>query len=313
MHDHSFGQAAALAGWLLVSEPNNVDALLVLGDARLELGQYDLATDAYQRAIDLRTELATIERVAHLRWLLGDAEGALELHTAAIRHAGPTQTEAIAWCETQLGEIHLRQGRPVLSLAAARSAAARVTHYGPAQSLSARALVALGRPSEAVELLERDLQRGDRHGADSDLLLLVDLYGGAEASLGARQLLSRVEGHADHDPRHLALYLARHDIQAERALALAERAAGERMTIETLDALSLALARSGRLEEAAAMSARARSVGTVDARLMLHEALIRALAGETRRAGELLAEARSVEPMVDPLLVAEVAGLLGEI
>ena len=49
----------------------------LLGDAVLEQGSLDEAAIAYQCMVDLRPDLQSYSRVAHLRWLKGDVDGAI--------------------------------------------------------------------------------------------------------------------------------------------------------------------------------------------------------------------------------------------
>ena len=47
------------------------------------------ATDAYQRMIDLRPDLHSYARGAHIRWLKGDLTGAVELMELAVSASSP--------------------------------------------------------------------------------------------------------------------------------------------------------------------------------------------------------------------------------
>src|SRR5262249_1175723 len=93
---HRFGDALALADELLRAHPDDTTAHLVRGDALLELGRYDDAGDAYQRALDLRPDLRSYNRGGYLRWLTGDADGAVELYELAIDSGSPRDPESVA-------------------------------------------------------------------------------------------------------------------------------------------------------------------------------------------------------------------------
>ncbi|MBP7288531.1 MAG: tetratricopeptide repeat protein, partial [Nannocystaceae bacterium] len=81
---HRFRGAAALAREFIAAHPDDSSGPLVLGDALLELGDYDPAIDAYQQAMNLRPDLRSYNRAAHMRWLLGDADDAREILVLAI-------------------------------------------------------------------------------------------------------------------------------------------------------------------------------------------------------------------------------------
>jgi len=102
------------------------------------------------------------------------------------------------------------------------------------------------------------------------------------------------------DPRTLALYLSTRGTAPGRAVDLARRELALRADVFTEDALAWALARAGRVDEAAPHMARALAEGTRDGRLFLHGGLIAAAAGDRTRARALLGRARALAPTLLP-------------
>jgi Flp pilus assembly protein TadD len=97
----------------------------------------------------------------------------------------------------------------------------------------------------------------------------------------------------------MALLLADHG-DPKRALQHARRAAQARDDIYTCDALAWTLFKNGRYQKAWRASQRARRLGTRDATLLRHAALIAArVPGASREAARLLRQARALDPTID--------------
>lgn len=281
---------------------------ILLGDALLELGDYDGAVAAYQGALDRRPDLRSYNRGAHLRWLHGDVDGAIELQELALDAGSARDPEAMAWCFVDLGAVYWHAGDPRRAEAAADRALALVPRYPPALSLKARAEVALGRPAEAVAMLEAVVAR---QPSVEDLLYLAERLEELGRPDAARERTAEAEALVAHDPRPMAHHLARRGEDPERALALAERAVGERATVEALATHALALARAGHADAARDAIARAQRLGTPDARLHLIASLVRITGGDRAGATEALLAARALSPNADPRLQAELERELG--
>src|ERR1044072_9510365 len=92
-----------------------------LGDALIEMGEYDKAADAYQQMVDLRPGLSSLNRVAFYRFVTGDAEGAIAAMNDAIA-AGSKVPENLAWCLVDLGWMYFKTGKTVAAAEAFGSA-----------------------------------------------------------------------------------------------------------------------------------------------------------------------------------------------
>ena len=103
----------------------------------------------------------------------------------------------------------------------------------------------------------------------------------------------------------------RHGEQPDEALRLAEQELEARQNIWSWDTLALAAARAGDAKRARDAIAKAQSLGTNDAELTLHAALVELLAGDADAARQHLDQAIAARPNVDPVLVAEIRGQLG--
>ena len=112
------------------------------------------------------------------------------------------------------------------------------------------------------------------------------------------------EGWKDEEPQPAALarLLAERDLEIDEAVALAERAAGQRADIFTMDALALAYFKAGQLSKAARASLEARRTGTADRRILYHAAAIARARGDRDEARRLVTRATGGLATFDPLL-----------
>ena len=88
---HRFAEAEAIAKELVEQRALPFDYGL-LGDALMEQGRLTEAVAAYQRMVDLRPDLQSYSRVAHMRWLKGDLDGAIEVARMAARRRQPARS-----------------------------------------------------------------------------------------------------------------------------------------------------------------------------------------------------------------------------
>jgi tetratricopeptide (TPR) repeat protein len=105
---------------------------------------------------------------------------------------------------------------------------------------------------------------------------------------------------AVEDRRTLALYLATTGQEVETAVRLAEEELAARADVFTLDTLAWALHAAGRHDEARAVSERALTVGTQEARLFYHAGVIAAAVGQPDEATHWFAKATALRQMLLP-------------
>lgn len=308
LDDHRFEQVIAAATELSGALPYDPTPHLLIGDASLELGRYAAAETSFEAAIDLRPDLRSYNRVGYMRWLYGDFEGAVGALELALDSGSARDPESMAWCFADLGAMYLRRGELGPARKAGERALELVPAYGPALSLQGRTLREAGELEAAREVLA---QAAETSPSTESILWVVEvdraLGRDAEAASGLRDALAM----AKHDPRPVAHFLARHGEQPERALALAEQELRARQNIWSWDTLALAAARAGKPERAIQALAKAQELGTKDAEIILHGALVHLLTGDTEAAQTQLDAALAARPGVDPRLVTELRGRLG--
>ena len=107
---HRFKESETLARRLVQQRGLSFDYGL-LGDALMEQGKLGDAVEAYQQMMNLKPDLRAYARAAHMRWLKGDLEGAIEAMQLAVSAASPSDAESAAWVNTRLAFYEFQAGR----------------------------------------------------------------------------------------------------------------------------------------------------------------------------------------------------------
>ncbi len=287
---HRFHEAEAIARTLVGRREFVLDYGL-LGDALMEQGRLTEAAVAYQKMIDLKPFYQSYTRAAHLRWLTGDLDGAIDLIRKAIDAASPRNRDSVAWAYTRLALYELQRGRLSEAAQAIDTALSFQQAYPAALLTRGRVLLALDRAADAVGVLDEAARLNplpEYQWALADTLRRRGLN--REAESVERDLVNRG---AESDPRTLALFLATRHIDAQQALTLSERELLVRQDVFTEDAHAWALEAAGRTDEARAAMGRALAANTGDGRLFLHAGVIAASAGRHVEARRWLARAEA--------------------
>lgn len=304
---HEFAAAREHAQQLLQWEDRKGYPYQMLVDALLELGDYDGAEQAARQLQQReRNSLASLTRHARLAALRGQTELAERYYTEAAAAAAqwvPPARETSAWCRWQLGEHAFQHG----------AYAAAEQHYRAALTIYPeyyRALAGLGKTLAA---------RGDLAGAITQYERLVNLLPEPSfvAALGDLYQLSQREREAQTQyalveqsgqlsqangnlyNRQLALFYADHDLKPAEAYALAQKEYEVRRDIYGADVLAWTAFKAGHLPEAQAAIKEALRLGTKDARLWYHAALIAHAAGRKSEAVNFLKQALQLNPNFD--------------
>jgi tetratricopeptide (TPR) repeat protein len=310
LNGHRFTEARTFAEAALKQDPDDVLALGVLSDAHLELGSFQAAADAAQRMVDIKPNLPSYGRAAHLRWLQGDAPAAKQFYRLAIDAGGNSRdAEPLAWVLVQTAMIFWHEGDLEGADAGFDTALQKLEGYPPALMGKARVALARGEARRAVELLER--AQAQTPLAET-AWLLGDAREAAGDSAGAQAAHTeavRLGRQADH--LTLALFLATKNREPEEALRVAQAEHEARPNTQVEDAYAWALYRAGRFAEARAASDRARALGTKEPQLLFHAGAIRLAQGETAEGQALLKQALALNPAFDATAAAEAHKLLG--
>lgn len=294
---HRFKEAEAVARELVSTRERPFD-YGVLGDVLIDQGKVREAAAAYQKMIDLRPDLQSYTRAAHIRWLTGDLDGAIELMRLAIAGSSPNDAEAAAWAYTRLSLYQLQHGATKQALDSCNAALTLQSDYAPALFARGRVLLELHRPIDAVVGLQRAAELNplpEYQWALADALVLT----------GDRDRAKQVEAQiiergASEDPRSFSLYLTTRGENVDHAVQFAQQELTNRGDVFTHDALAWALAIAGHPAQAQEHAKQALSEGTVDARLFLHAGIIAALNNDSTQAKRWLQKASVIQQMLLP-------------
>jgi tetratricopeptide (TPR) repeat protein len=294
---HRFKEAEPLAVELTIKRGRAFDYGL-LGDVLMEQGRLDGAIAAYQKMADLRPDLQVYTRAAHIRWLKGDLEGAIEMMQMAIQSASQKDAESAAWVFSRMALYRFQAGESQKALDYCDAATVLQSNYPPALLLRGRVLLAEGRALEAVGPLSRAAQLNPLPDYQWTLAEALRTTGRLDE---ATQLEARLkERGATADPRTFALYLATRGEDSPTAVRLAMEDLNARADVFTHDALAWATASSGSWQEADKEMKLALAEGTQDARLFLHAGIICRGVGRLSEADNWFRRARSLEQMLLP-------------
>lgn len=294
---HRFNEAETTARELVSTRERPFD-YGVLGDVLIDQGKVREGAAAYQKMMDLRPDLQSYARAAHVRWLTGDLNGAIELMRLAVSGSSPHDPEAAAWAYTRLSLYRLQQGATKQALESSSAGLALQPDYAPALLARGRILLALHRLADAVVELQRAAKLNPLPEYQWALADAFALTGDRDR---AKQIESQIIARgATEDPRAMSLFLATRGENVEQAVRMAQQELTNRGDVFTHDAFAWSLARAGRSAEAQLHATQVLSEGTVDARLFLHAGIIAALNNDVTQAKRRLQQASAIQQMLLP-------------
>ena len=298
---HEFRQALDWGNKAHAISPDTVLIYGVIGDAQVELGEYDAALETFQRMVDMRPDLSSYSRASYLRELYGDMEGAIEAMQWAVQAGGPN-LENTNWTRVQLGHLYFNSGRLVEAEAEYQRALAAYPGYVHAMAGLARVRAARGEYDAAIEMYKGVV---NRMPLPEYVIALGDLYEAAGRRLEAQQQFDLVRAierlylanGVDTD-LEMALFQADHNQgqNLDETLARARRAFEKRPTTYAADVLAWTLYQDGQYVQAYELSQQALRLGTKDALLFFHAGMIAYRLGHTTEAQAYLEQALSLNP-----------------
>jgi len=291
---HRFKEAEAAAE-VLTKRRGLASDFGLLGDALMDQGKLEAAAAAYQKMADLKPGLQVYSRAAHMAWLRGDAETALEFMHMAVASGG--DAEALAWTHARLAAYSFQLRQFDKTRLAIESALKLQKDYPSALLMQGRLLLAQNNTDLAVDVLTR---AATLNPLPEYQWLLAD----ALRSAGNTEAAARVERQlkqrgASSDGRTYALFLATRKENPELALRLARTELESRFDVFTYDALAWSLHVSGSAEAGIEME-KALTEGTRDPRLFLHAGIITARAGKSKESARWFEKAVELEHMLYP-------------
>lgn len=304
---HRFAQARDLATQMQKENPTDAFIFGVLTDANAELGDYDAAAAAVQKMVDLRPNSSAYARVAHIRSLNGEHQGAVEMYKLAARTADPQDREAQSWCLVQLANEYWKYGKFKESEKVLDEALANFPKYHLAEIGKGRVLNALGKTDEAIKYLTAVNDRSP----DADIsTLLGDIYfklGNTSESQKFYQLGEELEADAgEGEAKHMAMLWANRDHRLDEVLATMEKEYVRQQDVYTEDAYAWALYKNGKFAEAKEMNKKSMRIKANEPLFFYHAGMIEKALGNNKAAVQMLEKALKQNPAFD-LVKAEAA------
>ena len=312
--EHQFKAGEEWAKKALDHDPKCLQAYALLGDGAMELGEYDAAFDHIQSALDIRADLSTMSRAAHLLWLTGETTRAQALMGQAIRAGGPVP-ENEAWCRAELALMQFRSGAMQGAIKQAEEAVKLAPENPRVLYILARIRAAQGRLNDAIELNEKSVLVTPTHESMAELVSLYEAAGEPEK---AKKQVSKVlsfhkahhhggngkihtHGHGSGGNFQLALFMAEQGLDPSAALAEAKRAYSAYPNLRAADAYAWCAHKAGDSKLAERMIRRAIEWNTADPDFYFHAGMIMADAKKSATAQKYLAKALNLNPQFDPI------------
>ena len=288
---HRFREGLDLARRAQSIRPNDHDVYGVLTDALVELGEYPGAIEAAQKMVDLRPDAASYARVAYLRSLHGDTEGAIDAMQVAVKSSNPKDPEAVAWSRVYLGLELANAGRLTDAEREFDKALLIFPGHTLALDAKARSRVAAADLNGAIAIYERE--QSDSPSADV-ALALGDLYAHqgrlneAKKQYETFESLEQANVVTENSWHHMVNYWLDHDKNLAGALEHAQKEYESRKDIFTCDTLAWSLFKNGQPLEASRVMKEALRTGSLNARLRYHSGMIANALGDRSNASKNL-------------------------
>ncbi len=277
LNRHHFAKVVESTRRLVQSTPEDARLWAMMGDAAMEIGDYDRAASAYEQMLKLRPGLSSYNRVAWYRFVTGDAEGAISAMRQAV-HVARATPENLAWCLVDLGNLYFKTGRLEQAAVHYRAALETFPHYHPAFAGLGQVAAARHQVAEAISAYRRAqaiVPLATYAGALRDLYLQQGQPAEARKQEALLDVVDRLaRANFENTDRNLALVLADQQRHLARALELARNELAFRRDVYTYDALAWVLFRLGRFPEAREAMTKAMAQHTPEPSFRTHAAWI---------------------------------------
>ena len=302
---HQFEEAIGWGEKAKAANPWRAQVYGVIGDAQMELGQYESAISTVQKMVDTRPDLSSYSRVSYVRELHGDVDGAITAMKQAVQ-AGNPQHEGTLWTVYQLGNLYFNKGDLKQAEQSYQFALQVKPDYVYARAGMAKVWAAQGEFPKAINELKRI---NESLPLPEFVIALGDLYEAtgkpaeAKAQFDLVRAIQQLNASAEMDvDMEMSVFEADH-LQSggtgEQGSALVKRARAayeRRPSIYAADALAWALYKNGEFAEALKLSTKALKLNTKDALLHFHAGMIAQAAGDAKSAKQHLQMALQINP-----------------
>jgi tetratricopeptide (TPR) repeat protein len=300
LSEHRFGDALGVAQDLAGRDASSAAFRASVGEIQMELGHYDDARASFASVAGNTSDLSVAPRLARWLELEGHPDSAYRLMNAsllAVVDRRDVPAEQKAWFWLRLGDLQLRRGRiGEAAIDYQNGLAAHPDDY--------RLLTATAKLEGARHEWRKAIDFGERAVAVSFDPATLGVMSDAWAALGdsakaneyAHAMEIAVSKQATAYHREWSLFLLNHGLRVPEVLAKTQEELRTRQDIYGYDALAWALHASGRDGEARDAMRHALALGTQDAMLFYHAAIIDRALGKRDMAAAALERARTLTP-----------------
>ncbi|MFK7738183.1 MAG: tetratricopeptide repeat protein [Pirellulaceae bacterium] len=299
---HRFSDAARLVGELRKLAKPTASVLALEFDAHLELGNLEQALRSLAALQALEESPPVMARSARLRELGGDLAGAANLIRDAVCELEQLTDDprSLVWYHWRLGQLHFGQG----NLDAAKSALQRALDISPDDEASLMSMAHVLFAESDLESSEQFLRRAAVNQAPPVLAVLGDLMAVQGQLKEARQLWGNTLEAMDEEAkvakvahaREVAMFLADHQMDLDRASRLAELDFEQRQDAFAWDCRAWVAFRQGDLDAAQNCISRALDGVRGSSQVLYHAAWIACERGQLKEARESLKRLDALNP-----------------
>jgi tetratricopeptide (TPR) repeat protein len=297
---HRFPEALEIAKRAAVIDSN---AVLLIADIEWELGNHDAARQAFASASVDPEELTALVMRARFAEAAGDRRRAIRLMRAAAEDAdelADLPAESAAWYHAMLGHTLIDHGRLDEGVSECRTALAIFPRDYRALTGLAEAAAFRGEWDEVIPWCGKAI---DVSAQNPEVFkLMADALAAKGDQTGFETQHQRFKQLAHSFPRiydrHWALFCADNGLDLDEAYTLARKDLELRHDMGAYDTLAWVAFKKGLRSEAESAIREALERGLCDATVFVHAARIERAYGDSKRADELLARARTLNPYV---------------
>jgi tetratricopeptide (TPR) repeat protein len=299
---HEFMRALELAQKEYDRNPKNTQALVIIADAQLALGNYQETEVIYQQLGDLGATPPILARIAAFEELKGKPEEGLALMRRAAGEAlssGGTQ-ESVAWYILRVADMYFNRGHYKQAGGYYEAALRVFDNYHLALAGLGKVQAAQGNYEAAITYYQQAVNiipQPDYLAALGDLYTLTDQPKQAQAHYKTVEHIGKLaEINQQVYNRQLANFYSDHNMKPQEALHLALAELESRKDVYGYDAAAWAEYKNGNDEQAQMYMDQALALGTRDARLYYHAGMIAYALHQDDQAREYLEQALAINP-----------------
>ncbi|MBC7767046.1 tetratricopeptide repeat protein [Arenimonas sp.] len=295
---HNFLEGKKMIEIAISKNPNRDTYYGLLGDAHIELGEYDAAILSFQKMVDMRPGFNSYSRIAYIRELYGDVKGAKEALQLAIT-SGSNYKDDISWAYVELGKLSLRN-----NLDEAEVLFKKALNISPFYSQAYEGLAKVeflkGNTKVAIEHLNTAIKQLPLTQYSNNL---ADIYNSINDTVKRDQYLAITQASYSQASKagvntdlEESLFLSNNDINLKESLIKATRAYKDRPTIFAADTLAWAYYKNQNYSEAGKYTKESLRLGNFDTTILFHQGMIALKNKDTILAKKYLKEAYKINP-----------------